>query len=263
MSHPTRNWILVTGQPGCGKTTAVKCLSQALQDAGFQVQGFITEEVLDDGTGSRKGFDIVAVPDNKRGCLSRKRGLPSHWPRTGPYKVDVDSIDRVAVPSLSIIPNKQKDSTPDDLTASSQKSSHDIISSDPQPYPTIFVLDEIGRMELHSTKFQETVQKLLDYYDDNQYIRLVGAVTAPRYGHRGKRCRFQRETEFAHSGGSRQSHILFVVLHFLQFHFVTMSRIRKASRSIILQRKQGTKSHRIYCRTFNTSGSENSHAITK
>ena len=43
----------------------------------------------------------------------------------------------------------------------------------------VYVLDEIGRMELHSNKFPGRVRALLD-----KGVRLVGAVTAPRYGHR-------------------------------------------------------------------------------
>lgn len=141
----------MTGQPGCGKTTAVKRMIDLLQKNGVYCKGFFTDEVLDEA-GSRVGFDIVTVPEGERGVLSRKQGIRSKY-KTGQYYVDVQSFEALALPSLAV----------PEATS---------------PQRVVYVLDEIGRMELHSTVFQERVRRMA-----NQNLRLVGAVTAPRYGH--------------------------------------------------------------------------------
>jgi nucleoside-triphosphatase len=146
------DWILVTGQPGSGKTTAVKRMIDLLQQNGVFCKGFFTEEVLDKA-GSRVGFDIITVPDGERAVLSRKEGIRSKY-KTGQYHVDVQSFEALALPSLS---------APDSTINGGG---------------VVYVLDEIGRMELHSTLFQEQVRRMA-----NDNLRLVGAVTAPRYGH--------------------------------------------------------------------------------
>eukprot|EP00536_Pseudo-nitzschia_multiseries_P004736 jgi/Psemu1/188827/e_gw1.81.17.1 len=151
-------WILVTGQPGCGKTTAVKKMVEFLQGRGRNCRGFYTDEVLDPKTKSRIGFDVVSVPDGKRGILSRKagHGVVSNRYKTGQYFVDVASFEAIAIPSLQA-----------------------------RTYDEILVLDEIGRMELHSTAFSDLVRALLSKEENN---RLVGAITSPIYGHRVPFC---------------------------------------------------------------------------
>ena len=147
-SHTSTDWVLVTGQPGCGKTTAVKTLVDELRATGASVRGFYTDEVLQGGR--RIGFDIVTVPDGRRGPLARKGAA---GPKVGQYGVDVASFERLALPTLG-----------DDDDA-------------------IYVLDEIGRMELKSEAFATRVEELLA-----RGVRLVGATTAPIYGHRVAFC---------------------------------------------------------------------------
>jgi nucleoside-triphosphatase len=149
-SHTGTDWVLVTGQPGCGKTTAVKKLVEELQASGESVRGFYTDEVLSGG--QRVGFDIVTVPDGRRGPLARKGAA---GPKVGAYGVDLDGFERLALPTLDVDDD-------DD---------------------TIYVLDEIGRMELKSDAFATRVQELLA-----RGVRLVGAITAPIYGHRVAFC---------------------------------------------------------------------------
>ena len=155
-SHPGTDWVLVTGQPGCGKTTAVKKLVDELRASGESVRGFYTDEVLQGGR--RVGFDIVSVPDGRRGPLARKGAA---GPKVGQYGVDVEGFERLALPTLDVDDD-------DD---------------------TIYVLDEIGRMELKSEAFATRVEALLA-----RGVRLVGAITAPIYGHRVAFCDRVSET---------------------------------------------------------------------
>ena len=152
-THSDTDWILLTGQPGCGKTTAVKRLSEALARDGVKLRGFVTEEVLVGG--KRVGFDVVTIPDGKRGILSRKGGPAAH-PKTGQYSVDVASFEKLALPTIAP-PAGQED--------------------------VVLALDEIGRMELHSAAFAARVEELL-----KRGTRLLGAITAPIYGHRVAFC---------------------------------------------------------------------------
>ena len=149
----TTDWILVTGMPGCGKTTAVRRMTKLLQDHGIACRGFVTNEVLEKG--SRIGFDVVTVPEGRRGVLSRKQGLPSNYPKTGKYYVDVKRFQALALPTL-------QDCADDSI---------------------VYVVDEIGRMELHSTDFQNTIRSLL-----TKGVRMIGSITAPIYGHRVPFC---------------------------------------------------------------------------
>ena len=142
--------LLVTGQPSCGKTTLVKTLVELAQelDPQLSVSGFVTDEVLRGG--ARVGFDVVSVrAPAARGPLARK-GAPSRH-KTGAYGVDVAAFERVALPLLAAHAGRRR----------------------------LIVIDEIGRMEMHSAKFAEAVQALLDDAD----ALLLGSVAAPRYGH--------------------------------------------------------------------------------
>jgi len=78
---------------------------------------------------SRVGFDIVTL-DGKRAPLARK-GL-HEGPRVGDYRVDVRSIERVAVPAMT------------------------------EPWAQLLVVDEIGLMELRSDHFRGAVLGLLE-----------------------------------------------------------------------------------------------------
>lgn len=115
---------LVTGAPGSGKTTALLRLARLLGD---RANGFITTEVR--ASGRRIGFDIEAF-DGRKDVLARK-SLESAF-RVGPYGVDIESFERIALPAMKPIMNK------------------------------ILIVDEIGKMELSSAGFRKATIVALD-----------------------------------------------------------------------------------------------------
>ena len=147
--------VLVTGQPGCGKTVLVRDLYEHARRRfpTLVYSGFYTAEALcgHPSKAFRVGFDIVTVPGGASGVLARK-GLKSKF-KTGEYGVDVASFDDLAMPELEV---------------PSGTGLH------------VVVIDEIGRMEAHSKLFGPAVQKLLEQPN----VLLVGSVAAPRYGHK-------------------------------------------------------------------------------
>lgn len=118
--------ILLTGKPGVGKTTVIKKIVPLL---GVDAGGFYTEEirVMD----RRMGFRIITL-DGKDGILAHVDCNSNY--KVGKYRVDLDSFESVAIPTL-------------------EKAIKD---------KAIIVIDEIGKMELFSMKFKELVSNILD-----------------------------------------------------------------------------------------------------
>lgn len=120
-----RERILLTGFPGCGKTTVVRKVAAIL---GAGARGFYTEEVRD-GRGRRIGFDVVSL-EGARGELARRSAADG--PRVGSYLVNIASFERVALPAM-----------------------------EPRA-GAVLVIDEIGKMECLSERFVRRVEALLD-----------------------------------------------------------------------------------------------------
>ena len=120
--------ILLTGPPGCGKTTAVMKIVGAL-DKKLRRAGFYTEEIRE--AGRRKGFRWHRL-DGRTGTLAHVDIKGPH--RVSKYGVDIESFDREAVSVLN-----------------SDASNVDL-----------FVVDEIGKMECFSGKFVDAIRRLLD-----------------------------------------------------------------------------------------------------
>lgn len=118
--------ILLTGLPGCGKTTVVKRIVERL-DAG-KVAGFYTQEIRENG--KRKGFRWARL-DGEEGTLAHVEIKGLH--RVGKYGVDVENFEKSIVPLL--------DAERADIE--------------------LYVIDEIGKMECLSRLFVEAVDGLL------------------------------------------------------------------------------------------------------
>ena len=121
-----KNKILLTGSPGCGKTTLI---SKVLSQLSIPASGFYTREIRQRGT--RQGFRVVTL-DGRRGILAHVniRGPK----RVGKYGVDTDSLDNLAVPAI-----------------------YQGIKSG-----CLVVVDEIGPMEIISSLFRQAVLDALD-----------------------------------------------------------------------------------------------------
>ena len=118
--------VLLTGQPGTGKTTIIKnVLAYIKTPAG----GFYTQEIRQGGV--RVGFEIVTLKGEKAPLAHANVKSPY---KVGNYGVIAENIDRVAVASL-------KDALKEN---------------------NLIVIDEIGKMELFSEEFKKTVISCLD-----------------------------------------------------------------------------------------------------
>ena len=118
--------ILITGVPGCGKTTLFKRLAKEL--GHFRPVGFYTQEIREDGV--RKGFGLTSL-DGQKGLLAHV-DLASDF-RVGRYGVDVDGFEAF----LHRIP----------FSGAASK---------------LLMIDEIGKMECFSKVFQRLVLDALD-----------------------------------------------------------------------------------------------------
>src|SRR5512134_355895 len=117
--------ILLTGAPGCGKTTVVRKVADLLRGAAC---GFYTEEVRGD-KGQRIGFRVTSL-DGKQGELADKR--PGPGPRVGSYLVNVKAFERIALPSLEAGEGG------------------------------VLLIDEIGKMECCSKEFVRSVERAFE-----------------------------------------------------------------------------------------------------
>jgi nucleoside-triphosphatase len=130
--------ILLTGLPGCGKTTVVRRLVEILNST--RLAGFYTDEVREHG--HRVGFTAVGLG----GQTATLAHVDFHGPhRVARYGVDVESFEAIVEAEL----NRQ----PGDVGA--------------------VVIDEIGKMECMSPVFVEAVTRILD-----SPVRVLATVAA-------------------------------------------------------------------------------------
>ncbi|CAG7835566.1 unnamed protein product [Allacma fusca] len=114
--------VVLTGPPGVGKTTLVQKVCKALESKSIPICGFVTQEVREHG--QRIGFQIITM-DGKVGTLSSVKS------KIGMYGVELQEFESVALP---------------------------IFQKEPQP-GSILIIDEIGKMEMFSKRFQVAVRE--------------------------------------------------------------------------------------------------------
>jgi nucleoside-triphosphatase len=117
--------LLITGLPGCGKTTLIEKVAAQLK---VPVAGFITREIRRQR--NRVGFSIDTF-EGRKGVLAHvdfKGGF-----HVGKYGVQLETIEKIAIPSL-------------------RTSNSDVL----------IVIDEIGKMECLSEVFRKAILAVMD-----------------------------------------------------------------------------------------------------
>ena len=132
---PAKHALLITGSPGVGKTTAIRRIATLL--SGWRLAGFYTEEIR--VAGERKGFRAATFEGVER--IMAHVDLPGPH-RVGKYGVDVSVVDQLAASELTV-----------------------------NPAIDLFLVDEIGKMECCSQRFESAMRRLL-----NSRALLVAAI---------------------------------------------------------------------------------------
>jgi nucleoside-triphosphatase len=129
--------LLLTGRPGVGKTTVIRKVAAGL--AGRRLGGFYTEEIRVDR--ERRGFSLTSF-DGRQGVMAHV-DFPGR-DRVGRYGVDVAVIDELAASTLGL--------------------SRDV---------SVYLVDEIGKMECLSPAFVKAMRALLD--STKRVVATIGA----------------------------------------------------------------------------------------
>lgn len=142
--------IFITGLPKSGKTTLLQKLVDELKKRGKKVGGFITPAKIEHGT--REGF---YVEDIETGRTAQLASLSGGGPKVSKYSVKIKEFESVALPAMRKVDKYE-----------------------------VFVLDEIGRMEMKSRKFVEFLEKVFE--SKTLLIASISEDYAPVYGFQGE-----------------------------------------------------------------------------
>ncbi len=121
------NNLLLEGNPGAGKTTLLRNVAARLSD--LHIGGFYTGEIRENGVRAGFAIDTFTGISGILAHVSYQAG-----PRVGKYTVDVGAFDEIGVLELRRALSESR----------------------------VILIDEIGRMELFSAGFKETVVACLD-----------------------------------------------------------------------------------------------------
>jgi nucleoside-triphosphatase len=117
--------LFLTGNLGVGKTTLTRAIVQRLK--GITCAGFYTEDTRE--RGQRTGFRIVTL-DGQKGILAT---LGQKKPTVGKYSIHVEEFEKLVLVQLDPITTRAD----------------------------LYVIDEIGKMELLSRQFRSRIVELL------------------------------------------------------------------------------------------------------
>jgi len=121
--------VLLTGRPGCGKTTLIK---RVVNDLARPAGGFYTEEIRE--RGERVGFKIVTT-DGKEAVFANVNFPATAEPqRLGKYGLDLSALEIIAVVAVRAAVRARQ----------------------------LVVIDEIGPMEIRSAMFRDVVIEAFD-----------------------------------------------------------------------------------------------------
>ena len=118
--------VLLTGRPGCGKTTLIK---RVVNNLPRRAGGFYTEEIRDGVT--RAGFKIVTLDGEEIVFAHVDLNTPEHL---GKYGLDLSALETIGVGPVRQAVRSRR----------------------------LVVIDEIGPMEIRSAIFRHAVNEALD-----------------------------------------------------------------------------------------------------
>ena len=151
-----RKALILYGPPKSGKTTLVRLLFETLSK-GFKVAGFYTEEIKENGV--RKGFVLKVfapwIENVKELPLALKKSGRAK-PRIGKYQVLLENLDT----ALQLLQNREGG-------------------------VDLWIIDEIGKMEILSQKFCNFVRGLFQ-----GKVPLVATLGVSKQGFMGEVCRY-------------------------------------------------------------------------
>jgi nucleoside-triphosphatase len=122
--------VLLSGNPGVGKTTVLMKTVNSLKARGIRVGGMISREVREGG--ARVGFEILDLTSSRRGWLAHVN--QKNGPQVGKYRVNIEDLNAIGTRAVTDAVEKCE----------------------------VIAIDEIGPMELFSEKFKDAAWKALD-----------------------------------------------------------------------------------------------------
>ena len=118
--------VLLTGRPGCGKTTLIK---RVVNELALPASGFYTEEIRK--RGRRVGFKIITL-DGEEAVLAHVDFNTKQ--RVGKYGLDLHALESIGTEAICIAMRARQ----------------------------LLVIDEIGPMEIRSRIFCDVVDEALE-----------------------------------------------------------------------------------------------------
>ncbi len=123
-----RSKILITGSPRSGKSTLISRIIEFYSKENYVIYGFLTPEVRMGG--KRVGFDVEDIYSGKRNKFARAGNYKTQF-KLGRYSIFIKEFDQM-ISKLEKVEIQKID---------------------------LLIIDEIGKMELFSKKFQEFIKK--------------------------------------------------------------------------------------------------------